>query len=103
MLAILIDRIPLDSEKKAHKVLHICNQFKLKDQGTHIASCSCTVVNTWCLTCMCVLLVAQSVCRVLATKALKTARMGTALEWAVGSKVSIRSCFCLHFEFGLVH
>ena len=46
MLAILIDRIPLDSEKKTHKVLHICDQFKLKDQGTYITGCSYTVVRT---------------------------------------------------------
>ena len=33
MLALLIERIPLTSEAKTHKVLHICTRFQLKEQG----------------------------------------------------------------------
>jgi nuclear pore complex protein Nup85 len=61
VLGLLIDRVPLTSEKKAHKVLHLCQRFKLKEQ-------------------------AKCVCRVLAVRFIKAGRMGAALEWAVGAK-----------------
>ena len=45
VLGLLIDRVPLTSEKKAHKVLHLCQRFKLKEQGAYVCTGNWTDVS----------------------------------------------------------
>ncbi|XP_059163857.1 nuclear pore complex protein Nup85-like [Physella acuta] len=56
-----VEHIPLDSESKAHKVLHLCQERKLIAQG-------------------------QSICKVMGMKCLKQERLGSALSWFLKSK-----------------
>ncbi|CAL1529891.1 unnamed protein product [Lymnaea stagnalis] len=56
-----IEHIPLETESKAHKVLHLCQERDLLAQ-------------------------AQSVCKVMGMKCLKQDRLGSALSWFLKSK-----------------
>ncbi|XP_013379129.1 nuclear pore complex protein Nup85-like [Lingula anatina] len=56
-----IEHIPLSSERKAHKVLRICEQRDMHDQ-------------------------ANSICKVMGMKALHNDRLGSALSWCLKSK-----------------
>jgi len=60
-LAEYIEHIPLDSERKAHKVLHMCQERDMSVQ-------------------------AQSICKVMGMKCLKQQRLGSALSWFLKSK-----------------
>ncbi|XP_055877804.1 nuclear pore complex protein Nup85-like isoform X1 [Biomphalaria glabrata] len=56
-----VERIPLETERKAHKILHICLERDLLVQ-------------------------AQSICKVMGMKCLKQERFGSALSWFLKSK-----------------
>ncbi|XP_005093863.1 nuclear pore complex protein Nup85 [Aplysia californica] len=60
-LASYIEHIPLDTERKAHKVLHMCQE---RDMGAQ----------------------AQSICKVMGMKCLQQQRLGSALSWFLKSK-----------------
>ncbi|KAK3767993.1 hypothetical protein RRG08_016888 [Elysia crispata] len=59
-----IEHIPLDNERKALKVLHICEERKL-------------------------ILQAQSVCKIMGMKCLQQERLGSALSWFLRSKDAV--------------
>jgi len=60
-LASYIEHIPLDTEKKAHKVLHMCHERDMHVQ-------------------------AQSICKVQGMKCLRQQQLGSALSWFLKSK-----------------
>eukprot|EP00794_Sanderia_malayensis_P008966 gene8967-9923_t len=59
-----VERIPLDNDKKATKVLHLCKKHNLNEQ-------------------------ANSICKVMAMRALKGDRLGSALAWCIRSKDAV--------------
>ncbi|KAL5473916.1 hypothetical protein EMCRGX_G028483 [Ephydatia muelleri] len=59
--SLYVERIPLTSERKAIKVLRVCNQYQLKEE-------------------------AKTVCRVMAVRAYRSGRLGVALSWSLRSK-----------------
>ncbi|XP_046584711.1 nuclear pore complex protein Nup85-like [Haliotis rubra] len=60
-LELYIERIPLETEKKAQKVLHICEERNMMDQ-------------------------AQSICKLMGMKSYRNGRLGSALSWFLQSK-----------------
>ncbi|KAM5126398.1 nuclear pore complex protein Nup85-like, partial [Mantella aurantiaca] len=60
-LELLIERVPLTSEKKALKVLRICEQRQMTEQ-------------------------VRSICKTMAMQALRNNRLGTALSWSIRAK-----------------
>ena len=47
-LAAMLERVPLDTEKKARKVVHLCNLYGLETQGACARLCVCVCVYTIC-------------------------------------------------------
>ncbi|XP_078257347.1 nuclear pore complex protein Nup85 [Rhinoraja longicauda] len=62
-LELFIERIPLTTERKALKVLRICEQRQMTEQ-------------------------VRSICKIMAMKALRSNRLGSALSWSVRAKDS---------------
>uniref|UniRef100_G3SRA8 Nuclear pore complex protein Nup85 n=1 Tax=Loxodonta africana TaxID=9785 RepID=G3SRA8_LOXAF len=62
-LELHIERIPLNTEQKALKVLRICEQRKMTEQGK-----------------------VRSICKILAMKAVRNNRLGSALSWSIRAK-----------------
>ncbi|XP_062886911.1 nuclear pore complex protein Nup85 isoform X2 [Mobula hypostoma] len=62
-LELHIERIPLDTERKALKVLRICEQRQMTEQ-------------------------VRSICKIMAMKAMRSNRLGSALSWSVRAKDS---------------
>ncbi|XP_065826096.1 nuclear pore complex protein Nup85-like [Oscarella lobularis] len=57
----LLDRVPLETEAKAVKLLHLCRKYDLPHQG-------------------------QSLCKAMTMRALLNGRLGSALNWSIKSK-----------------
>ncbi|XP_038633089.1 nuclear pore complex protein Nup85 [Scyliorhinus canicula] len=62
-LELYIERIPLNTERKALKVLRICEKRQMKEQ-------------------------VRSICKIMAMKAMRNNRLGSALSWSVRAKDS---------------
>ncbi|XP_069785475.1 nuclear pore complex protein Nup85 isoform X2 [Narcine bancroftii] len=62
-LELHIERVPLDTERKALKVLRICEQRQMSEQ-------------------------VRSICKIMAMKAMRNNRLGSALSWSVRAKDS---------------
>ncbi|RXN01065.1 Nuclear pore complex protein Nup85 [Acipenser ruthenus] len=60
-LELQIERVPLDTERKALKVLRICEQRQLAEQ-------------------------VRSICKIMAKKAVRNNRLGSALSWSIRAK-----------------
>ncbi|XP_066560427.1 nuclear pore complex protein Nup85 [Amia ocellicauda] len=60
-LELQIERVPLDTERKALKVLRICEQRQMLEQ-------------------------VRSICKIMAKKALRNNRLGSALSWSIRAK-----------------
>uniref|UniRef100_A0A8D3AQQ4 Nuclear pore complex protein Nup85 n=1 Tax=Scophthalmus maximus TaxID=52904 RepID=A0A8D3AQQ4_SCOMX len=60
-LELQIERVPLDTERKALKVLRICEQRQMSEQ-------------------------VRSICKVMAMRALRNNRLGSALSWSIRAK-----------------
>lgn len=60
-LELQIERVPLDTERKALKVLRICEQRQMSEQ-------------------------VRSICKIMAMKALRNNRLGSALSWSIRAK-----------------
>uniref|UniRef100_A0A8C9VCH7 Nuclear pore complex protein Nup85 n=1 Tax=Scleropages formosus TaxID=113540 RepID=A0A8C9VCH7_SCLFO len=60
-LELQIERVPLDTERKALKVLRICEQRQMAEQ-------------------------VRSICKIMAKKALRNNRLGSALSWSIRAK-----------------
>uniref|UniRef100_A0A3B3QM11 Nuclear pore complex protein Nup85 n=1 Tax=Paramormyrops kingsleyae TaxID=1676925 RepID=A0A3B3QM11_9TELE len=60
-LELQIERVPLDTEHKAVKVLRICEQRQMAEQ-------------------------VRSICKIMAKKALRNSRLGSALSWSIRAK-----------------
>ncbi|NXH15913.1 NUP85 protein, partial [Bucco capensis] len=60
-LELHIERIPLNTEQKALKVLRICEQRQMQEQ-------------------------VRSICKIMAMKALRNSRLGSALSWSIRAK-----------------
>uniref|UniRef100_W5N743 Nuclear pore complex protein Nup85 n=1 Tax=Lepisosteus oculatus TaxID=7918 RepID=W5N743_LEPOC len=60
-LEMQIERVPLDTERKAVKVLRICEQRQMAEQ-------------------------VRSICKIMAMKALRNQRLGSALSWSIRAK-----------------
>lgn len=82
-MALHVEHIPLSTEAKALKVVELCEQYQLKEQGELMAGkqdangchpCGPTA--------------AHGVCRVQAMKAYRQGRLGVALSWCIRAKVS---------------
>lgn len=67
-IAQFLDHIPLETEKKAQKILRLCEKYNLVDQ-------------------------AKSICKVMGTRALFNGRLGSALSWGLKSKDANFSAF----------
>jgi len=67
-LEVYVERIPLDSDKKAVKVLRLCEQHGLLDQ-------------------------AKSICKVMAMRAFRYGRLGSALSWCLRAKDAVFADF----------
>lgn len=67
-IAQFLEHIPLETERKAQKVLKLCEKYNLTEQ-------------------------AKSICKVMAMKALHNKRLGSALSWSLKSKNSSFSAF----------
>ncbi|KAL6102829.1 nup85 [Pungitius sinensis] len=60
-LELQIERVPLDTERKALKVLRICDQRQMSEQ-------------------------VRSICKIMAMRALRNNRLGSALSWSIRAK-----------------
>ncbi|XP_030646419.1 nuclear pore complex protein Nup85 isoform X1 [Chanos chanos] len=60
-LELQIERVPLDTERKALKVLRICEQRQMTEQ-------------------------VRSICKIMAKRALRNSRLGSALSWSIRAK-----------------
>uniref|UniRef100_A0A3P8VZU6 Nuclear pore complex protein Nup85 n=1 Tax=Cynoglossus semilaevis TaxID=244447 RepID=A0A3P8VZU6_CYNSE len=60
-LELLIERVPLDTERKALKVLRICEQRQMSEQ-------------------------VRSICKIMAMRTLRNNRLGSALSWSIRAK-----------------
>ncbi|XP_076121295.1 nuclear pore complex protein Nup85 [Alosa pseudoharengus] len=60
-LELLIERVPLDTERKALKVLRICEKRQMNEQ-------------------------VRSICKIMAKRALRNNRLGSALSWTIRAK-----------------
>ncbi|XP_062388208.1 nuclear pore complex protein Nup85 [Sardina pilchardus] len=60
-LELLIERVPLDTERKALKVLRICEKRQMNEQ-------------------------VRSICKIMAKRALRNNRLGSALSWSIRAK-----------------
>lgn len=60
-LELQVERVPLDSERKALKVLRICEQRQMAEQ-------------------------VRSICKIMAKRALRNNRLGSALSWSIRAK-----------------
>lgn len=89
-MALHIERVPLTSERKATKVLHLCQQFQMREQGgCHTPLLTALRLNlSFSLS-----LSAQSVCRVLAMREFRSGRLGVALSWCLRARDSIFAAF----------
>ncbi|XP_030893292.1 nuclear pore complex protein Nup85-like isoform X1 [Leptonychotes weddellii] len=74
-LELHIERIPLSTEQKALKVLRICEQRQMTEQGRS------GLGSAWNL-----LLPVRSICKILAMKAVRNNRLGSALSWSIRAK-----------------
>nr|XP_035944581.1 nuclear pore complex protein Nup85 isoform X2 [Halichoerus grypus] len=74
-LELHIERIPLSTEQKALKVLRICEQRQMTEQGRS------GLGSAWNL-----LLAVRSICKILAMKAVRNNRLGSALSWSIRAK-----------------
>ena len=84
-LAASVERIPLDTDRKAHKVLHLCHAHGLADQGAGAAAPPPPrPVPCWPHPLRARTLggpAATTVCRVMGRRALGHGRVGAALQW----------------------
>ncbi|KAI0213573.1 Nuclear pore complex protein Nup85 [Lamellibrachia satsuma] len=72
-LELFIERLPIETEKKAQKVLHVCEHRNMQEQ-------------------------VRSICKVMGMQALHKGRLGSALAWGLRSKdVNFASFLAEHF------
>lgn len=79
-MQLLVERVPLTTERKANKVIHLCQRYHLKEQSE-----SPSVLKTPFSPPS---LLVKGVCKVLAMRAYKSGRLGAALTWCIRGKVS---------------
>lgn len=87
-MSALVERIPLTTERKALKVIRVCQLHQLTAEGewrpswTSQLCCSNRVPLKHCL-----YDAARSICRVLAVRAYRRGRLGNSLTWCIRAKV----------------
>lgn len=95
-LELLIERVPLDTERKALKVLRICEQRQMSEQGTEASSVCIqteksnnafwfTVMGDLWPSRVCLSSV-RSICKIMAMRTLRNNRLGSALSWSIRAK-----------------
>lgn len=91
-LELHIERIPLSTEQKALKVLRICEQRQMHEQGWCIFQSRCFAVLQLNLLTLTLALLCpaspqvRSICKIMAMKALRNNRLGSALSWSIRAK-----------------
>ena len=93
----LLARVPLNTDKKANKIIHLCQRYNFKDQSEseRERERERERVMFW------LLYAVRSVCKVMAMRAFKRGRLGAALTWCIRGKVrqppTEEDCFYLVF------
>lgn len=94
-LELQIERVPLDTERKALKVLRICEHRQMSEQGNTIYS---PLTHPFCIIVFCFPLQhglkplitypfpVRSICKIMAMQALRNNRLGSALSWSIRAK-----------------
>ncbi|VFV45907.1 nuclear pore complex protein nup85 [Lynx pardinus] len=80
-LELHIERIPLSTEQKALKVLRICEQRQMTDKGYEWSDLQGEKLTFFLFSCQ-----VRSICKILAMKAVRNNRLGSALSWSIRAK-----------------
>lgn len=98
-MQLLVERVPLTSDRRANKLIHLCQRYNLKEQGewgmgkewSHFFSVS-SLTNLGAPSSLLPLPSppVKGICKVKAVKAYKNGRLGAALTWCIRGKVSKR-------------
>ncbi|NXU56460.1 NUP85 protein, partial [Turnix velox] len=88
-LELHIERIPLTTEQKALKVLRICEERQMHEQGDFYTSFFWSVTSEATQTDsfpLSLFPAVRSICKIMAMKALRNNRLGSALSWSIRAK-----------------